>query len=73
MEKKPIIFGPILDYTHKKLEEVPREILENGHALEELYLDSNDIEYLAMVAIFIHFSFFNSLYDMDKKRLHIII
>ena len=47
MEENPII----LDYSHKKLDEVPREILDSGRMLEELYLDSNDIELIPKVAI----------------------
>ena len=46
MEENPII----LDYSHKKLDEVPQEILDNGRMLEELNLDSNNIELLPKVA-----------------------
>ncbi|XP_028417661.1 erbin-like [Dendronephthya gigantea] len=42
MDEEPII----LDYSHRKLDEVPQEILDNGRMLEELYLDCNDIELL---------------------------
>ena len=45
MEENPII----LDYSHKKLDEVPREILDCGRMLEELYLDSNEIELIPKV------------------------
>lgn len=46
MDEEPII----LDYSHKKLDEVPQEILDNGRMLEELYLDCNDIELLPKVS-----------------------
>ncbi len=48
----------ILDYSHKKLDEVPQEILDNGRMLEELYLDSNDIELIPKVAILYICSFY---------------
>lgn len=66
MEENPTI----LDYSHKKLDEVPQEILDNGRMLEELNLDSNNIELLPKVAIqyyiFVHFTVF--LY-IDEKCL----
>ena len=54
MEEPPTI----LDYSHKKLDEVPQEIVDNGRMLEELYLDSNDIELIPKVSYYtcVHFT-----------------
>ena len=43
----------VLDYSHKNLLNVPTEIYEHAQALEDLYLDANQLKDLPKVIMFV--------------------
>ena len=43
----------ILDYSHKNLMNVPTDIYDHAHTLEELYLDANQLKDLPKVTLWI--------------------